>query len=103
MAQLRYSAAAQTDLGEIYSYIRDQSGSGAVAIQFVRQLRSKCRDLAKAPITMGRPRTDLRPDLRSYPYGNYVIFFRYLDDTLEVVNILQGHRDIETFFGEDPL
>ena len=52
---------------------------------------------------MGRPRTDLRPDLRSYPYGNYVIFFRYLDDTLEVVNILQGHRDIETFFGEDPL
>jgi toxin ParE1/3/4 len=85
VARLQYTAAARTDLEQIYRYIRDQSGSGAVAIKFVGELRGKCRDLAAAPITMGRPRNDLRPDVRSYPHGNYVIFFRYLGDTLEIV------------------
>lgn len=104
MARLRYLTAARTDLGDIYRYIRDRSGSGAVAIRFVRELRGKCRSLAEAPITMGRPRTDLRPDLRSHPHGNYVIFFRYVGDVLEIVNVLEGHRDIAAFFDEtDPL
>lgn len=32
-----------------------------------------------------------------------MIFFRYRDDMLEVVNILEGHRDIEAFFtGGEP-
>jgi toxin ParE1/3/4 len=50
---------------------------------------------------MGRPRPELRPDLRSHPFKSYVIFFRYLEDTLEIVNILEGHRDIDTFFGNE--
>jgi toxin ParE1/3/4 len=100
VARLSFSATAQTDLGQIYLYIREQSGSGAVAMRFVRELRGKCHDLAGAPIRMGRPRTDLRPDLRSHPHGNYGIFFRYVGDVLEIVNILEGHRDIAAFFGD---
>ena len=30
-----------------------------------------------------------------------MIFFRYRDDTFEVVNILEGHRDIEEYFGAE--
>lgn len=30
--------------------------------------------------------------------GNYVIFFRYIDDVLEVITVLEGHRDIDAFF-----
>ena len=85
MARLRYSATARTDLGQIYRYIREQSSSGAVALRFVEQLRRKCGELAGAPIQMGRSRSELRPDLRSHPHGNYVIFFRYVGDVLEVV------------------
>ena len=29
-----------------------------------------------------------------------MIFFRYHNDMLKVVNILEGHRDIDVFFGE---
>jgi hypothetical protein len=29
-----------------------------------------------------------------------MIFFRYRDDVLEVVNVLEGHRDIEAHFGD---
>ena len=88
MARLRYSAAARDDLLQIYRYIREQSKSGTVAVGFVQQLRRKCNELASAPIRMGRPRPELRPGLRSHPYGNYVIYFRYDDHVLEVVDVL---------------
>ena len=100
MARLRYSAAARNGLGEIYRYIRDQSGSGETARRFVHELRHKCNGLAAAPIVMGRPRPELRPGLCSHPYKSYVIFFRYVGEVLEIVNVIEGHRDIPALFGE---
>jgi toxin ParE1/3/4 len=50
---------------------------------------------------MERPRPELRPDLRSHHFETYVIFFRYVGDVLEVVNVLEGHRDIEAFFDDE--
>jgi len=38
--------------------------------------------------------------IRSIPYGNYVILFRYNDPYLEIVSIIEGHRDIEELFSE---
>ena len=49
---------------------------------------------------MGRPRPELRADIRSFPFRGYMIFFRYHAGRFEVVNILEGHRDIEAFFGD---
>lgn len=48
-------------------------------------------------------RPDLRPDLRSVPESGYLIFFRYLGDVLEIVNVLHGSRDIVSFYdtGDD--
>jgi toxin ParE1/3/4 len=101
VARIRYSVTARNDLGQIYRYIREQSGSGETARRFVHALRQKCLALAAAPILMGRPRRELRPDLRSHPYRSYVIFFRYVGDALEIVNVIEGHRDIPALFGED--
>jgi toxin ParE1/3/4 len=50
---------------------------------------------------MGRARDELRPGLRSHPYRSYVIFFRCVEDTLEIVNVIEGHRDIPALFGKD--
>lgn len=49
---------------------------------------------------MGRPRPELRPDVRSVAFGSHVIFFRYVGDDFQVVNVLEGHRDIDGYFGE---
>ena len=101
MARVRFSATARNDFAQIYHYIREQSGSGETARRFVHELRQKCTELATAPIIMGRPRNELRPELRSHPHRTYVIFFRYVGGVLEVVNVLEGHRDIPALFRRD--
>jgi len=101
VARLRYAAAARDDLINIAGYIARQSGTSLLAKQFTDQLRRKCADLAASPFSMGRSRPELRPDMRSVAFGNYVIFFRYSRNTLEVVNILEGHRDFGAFFDQE--
>jgi plasmid stabilization system protein ParE len=59
------------------------------------------RELAALPGTLGRARPELRPDIRSFAFGSYVIFFRYGGDRFEVVNIIEGHRDIVAYYEDD--
>lgn len=101
MRQLVYPASARRDLAEILDYITRTSGSLATGQRFVDVLRQQCRKLASLPGTLGGQRPELRPDIRSFATKNYVIFFRYEVATVEIVNILQGHRDIITYFGDD--
>jgi plasmid stabilization system protein ParE len=98
MARLRYTATARRDLVSITTYIADRSGSRTVAERFAARLRGKCREIADAPIRLGRPRPNLLPDIRSLTLGSYMIFFRYAGDTVEIVNVIEGHRDIEALF-----
>ena len=39
--------------------------------------------------------------MRSFAFKGYVIFFRYEDDRFEVVNVLEGHRDVIAHFRDD--
>ncbi len=50
---------------------------------------------------MGRMRAELQGDMRSFAFRGYVIFFRYVDDVFEVLNVLEGHRDFDTHFNEE--
>lgn len=55
---------------------------------------------------MGRSRPELRPDIRSTPFRGYLIFFRYLPsetdrDIFEVVNVIEGHRDLIAYFCDE--
>lgn len=96
MARLRYLDSAKSDLLNIFDFVTRESGSLVIGQRFVTSLRRKCRHLAELPGRMGRPRPELRPDIRSFAIGHYVIFFRYIDGAFEVVNILEGHRDVST-------
>lgn len=101
MRDLRYKTAALTDLTDIAAYIANESGSRSIAETFVGRLRRKCLDLAALPGTMGRARPELGPDIRSTVFRNYAIFFRYIDATLEILAVLERHRDVEQAFGEE--
>lgn len=60
----------------------------------------QCAKLAALPGVLGRARPELRPDIRSFAFRGYVIFFRYRGDRLEVVSVLEGHRDIDAHFSD---
>ena len=47
---------------------------------------------------MGRPRDGLVPGIRSYVFQRYLIFYRPVDDGVEVVHVYQSNRDIESLF-----
>lgn len=98
MYKLYYLDQAKDDLLYIKRYIARESGNHDIALQYAQKIREQCRRLAELPGQMGRPRPELRDDLRSFAHGNYVIFFRYLANSLEIVTIIEGHRDIETLF-----
>ena len=100
MWRLVYLAAARRDLVSILDYVTRESGSLVIGRRFTDQLRHHCAKLASLPGTLGRARPELRPDIRSSVYKGYIVFFRYKGDALEVVNILEGHRDLEAHFGE---
>jgi plasmid stabilization system protein ParE len=102
LRRLRILDTARRDIAQIYAYVERQSASASIAERFVRQINEQCRRLARLPGTLGRMRPELRPDLRSAPFRGYIIFFRYLaDDILEVVHIIERHRDIDGIFARD--
>ena len=92
------SCRPPTDILSILDYITEANLDATIARRFTAELRAQCGKLASLPGTLGVGRPELCPGLRSFPFRGYVIFFRYVDDVFEVVNILEGHRDIETFF-----
>lgn len=97
MKTLTYTDAATEDLQSIEWYLQDVSGWD-VATTVTDGVRAQCRKLASLPGTLGTDRSELRPGLRSTPHRNYIIFFRYSVDAVEIVNILHGNRDIGRFY-----
>ena len=84
---------AKTDLVEIWDYIADDSEARADA--FIETVDQKFQALAARP-NMGRLRDELAEDLRSFPVGRYVIFYRPLPEGVEIVRVLHGARDLDT-------
>jgi toxin ParE1/3/4 len=98
MREVRYTSDAKENLIQIAIFVFEQSGSEKVALGVTDRLEAKCLHLSKLPGTLGRARPELREDIRSFPFENYVIFFRYTERAFENVNILHGSRDIEGYF-----
>jgi toxin ParE1/3/4 len=101
MRRLIYLQAARRDLMAILEHIAREARDVEAGLRFTAILRQQCARLAALPGTLGTARPELRSELRSFPCRGYVIFFRYRDDAVEVVNILHGHRDVIGYFGRD--
>ena len=99
MRRLTYRPADLADLESILEFIARDNPT--CSLGFTDELRQHCRKLASIPGTIGLLRPELPQDIRSYPFKGYVIFFRYADDNFEVVNVLEGHRDIGAYFRND--
>ena len=102
MAISQYIIAPEAirDLDEITSYFADRNVDAGDRLLDV--FTKKCRYLTQFP-AMGRRYADIRPYLRGIPMQDYIVFYRILDDGIEIIRVVRGDRDIESIFDESAL
>ena len=90
--RFRKRRQVDTDLDSIWAFIAaDNLGA---ANKLVDRIGLAFEMLAQNPMA-GRVRHDLVPNLRSFPVGNYLIFYFPLPDGIEVVRVMHGRQDID--------
>lgn len=95
MPKILRSALAREDLLSIWRYIANDSPDNAD--KFLDEIEAGFNLLAKSP-EIGMPRSDFMENLRSFPIKRYVIFYRLIEDGVEIVRVLHGARDIARLF-----
>lgn len=93
--QCLFLPRAARDLEEIGDYIaRDDP---VRAVSFVREMRERCLRIAQHPHA-GPLREDLGEGIRMIVFGKYVVLYRQQGDTVHIIRVLQGARDIAALF-----
>jgi len=70
-----------------------------IADRFIDSLTDRFSLLAIHP-NIGRARDeDLRPGLRSFPVGEYIIIYRIEDQDVLILRVVRGSRNITALFG----
>ena len=86
----RLAPEAEAELDDIWYYVAKESGSLDVADRFVESLTGRFYLLARNPYLGRRRDADLRPGLRSFPVGNYLILYRLDGEDVLVLHIIRG-------------
>ena len=95
MKQIRVSPAAGAVLDQIWFYIAQDNVDAAD--KFIHAVVSRFPRLATMP-ELGRRREELSPGLRSFPVGHYIIFYRPMENGVEIARVLHGARDLPPLF-----
>ena len=88
----RKSPQAEIDIASIWEYIAQDNLPAADSL--INRIEAAFDMLAQRPM-IGRARDELRHGLRSFPTGNYIIFYMPVSDGIEVVRVMHGRRDID--------
>lgn len=95
MPSIIRSSQSEQDVYEIAVFIaRDNPDA---AIRLVDRFDETLKMLAENPMA-GRAREELAPDVRSFPVGNYLLFYRPKQNGIELIRVLHGARDLRRLF-----
>jgi toxin ParE1/3/4 len=99
MPRILRTRESRLDYDEIWTYIavRDL----AAADRLVQHFDATLNVIATAP-NMGRKVEEFAPNLRSFPIGSYLIFYRPIEDGIQLIRVIHGARDITPeYFAEE--
>ena len=94
----RVAPAAEAELDDIWYYIAKESDSIEIADRMVDSITDRFFLLARFPHIGRRRDEDLRPGLRSFVVGEYVIIYRVEDGEILILHVIRGSRDLEALF-----
>lgn len=95
MAKYIVTPDAEEDIDEIMAYIAEENFDAAAT--FYDRLLELFRMLADNP-GAGRQRAEIRDGLRSFPKGNYLIFYRIWAGQVAIARVLHSARDLDEIF-----
>lgn len=93
--KLQFTKQSKQDLDEIWDYIADDNSDAADRL--IDSIYAKCRLIAERP-DIGRERHEIRADIRSFPVGNYLIFYHSQERAIIIDRVLSGYRDLLSLF-----
>ncbi|NJO64860.1 MAG: type II toxin-antitoxin system RelE/ParE family toxin [Richelia sp. RM2_1_2] len=97
MKQHIISPEANKDLQEIIDYFTSRNIDAGE--RFVDEFNKKCKYLANFP-NMGRSYADIKDYLRGISLDGYIIFYRVIDNGIEILRVVSGYRDYPSLFVE---
>tara|TARA_R110002020_G_scaffold37828_18_gene114031 strand:+ start:2137 stop:2424 length:288 start_codon:yes stop_codon:yes gene_type:complete len=86
---LKLTPAAEADIAGIALHIAEHNPSAA--LRWYDEILRHCRNLGEMP-EMGVARPHVRPDLRTFPAGNYLILYQATEDGALIVRVVHGAR-----------
>ena len=88
----RLRPQAEMDIEAIALYIAESNTPAA--LRWYEDIYRCCRRIGEMP-SIGVARPEVRPELRSWSVGNYLILYRETDDGAEIVRVVHGARQWE--------
>ncbi|MGO9006053.1 MAG: type II toxin-antitoxin system RelE/ParE family toxin [Beijerinckiaceae bacterium] len=95
----RLAPQARAELSGIWNYIVKESGNAGAADGIIDAITESFYLLSQYS-RMGRARDDLRPGLRGFPVGQYVILYSIEGEDVEILHVFHGRQDIERHFDQ---
>jgi len=90
----RLTRRARRDVIDIWRYIA--ADNEPAADRFIGLLMHHFRLLGDVP-SAGRSRDEIRPGYRSFPVGEYVIFYRAREPGVHIMHVIHGRRDLKRY------
>ncbi|MBM3943296.1 MAG: type II toxin-antitoxin system RelE/ParE family toxin [SAR202 cluster bacterium] len=97
MSRCEFAAQASADLIQIHDYIAQDSPVNA--LRFIERLERQCYHLADHP-ELGRLRPEFGLNIRTFlvPRTRYILFYRAVEDGVQILHVRQGSRDLRRLF-----
>ncbi len=89
--KVRFTAPARADLEEIGDWIAQENAIRAAS--FTAEIRKACASLARHPRRYPIASAVSSGEIRKKTYRRYLIFYRILDQEVQVVRVVHGSRD----------
>ena len=96
MASYQFSQDAIEDINEICDYLAQNNPQSASNL--FDAIRQKCKLIANFP-NMGKAYSQIRPNLRGFLVGDYIIFYYAYPEGIFILRIVSGYRNLDTLFG----
>jgi toxin ParE1/3/4 len=97
MPEIHLTPLAKEDLIDIWVFIALENNSPMNADRFINKLENAFFKLAQNP-KIGRNRSSRTPGIRSWPLGNYLIFYKPNPDVINVVRVINAKQNLDHIF-----